>query len=82
MSFNVPHWGTIDSGQSFPVAFTFAGQNQGAIFAEGNPENPGGALVSDQEEIFMDNNGGTNYQFQLTNVGSSTSFGLDGGGLS
>lgn len=82
MAFNVAHWGTIQAGQSFPVGFTFGAKNQGALFAEGNPENPGGALISDQEAITMDNNGGTNYQFQLTNIGATTSFGLDGGGLS
>lgn len=81
MSFNVAHWGTIASGQSFQVGYTFGGQNKGAILAEGNPENPGGNLTSDQEGIIMTAGGGTNYRFQLTNIGSNTSYGLDGGGL-
>ena len=30
----------------------------------------------------MDNSGGTNYRFQLTNIGPvTTTYGLDGGGL-
>jgi hypothetical protein len=83
MGFNVAHWGTIASGQSFAVGYTFGGQNRGAQFAEGNPEDPLGDLISDQEGIYMDNGGGTNYRFQLTNIGPvTTTYGLDGGGLS
>ena len=47
MAFNVPHWGTIASGQSITIGYTFGGQNHGAQFAEGNPENPGCCLISD-----------------------------------
>jgi hypothetical protein len=83
MAFNVANWGTINSGQSFPVGYTFGGQNRGAQFAQGNPENPGATLISDQEAITMTGSGGTNYQFQLSNIGSAnTTYGLDGGGLS
>lgn len=83
MAFNVAHWGTINNGQSFPVGYTFGGQNKGALVAEGNPEDPSATLISDQEAITMTSSGTTNYQFQLTNIGpSNTTYGLDGGGLS
>ena len=82
MGFNVANWGTIAGGQSFPVGYTFGGKNHGAQFAEGNPENPGSLLVSDQEGISIDETGKTSYQFQLTCFGNSTVYGLDGGGLS
>jgi hypothetical protein len=75
VSFNVPNWGFIASGASFPVGYTFGGQNMGAQFAEGMPQNPGGVLISDQEGISMDFNGGINYQFTLTNWGLDTTFG-------
>lgn len=81
MAFNVPNWGTISGGQSFPVAYTFGGANHGAQFAEGSPQNPGAFLISDQEGISTDNGGGITYQFQLTCFGNSTVFSLDGGGL-
>lgn len=83
MAFNIPNAGTIDKGQSFIISYSFGGQNKGAQFAEGNPENPGATLISDQEGITMTSTGSTTYQFQLTNTGSSnTVFGVDGGGLS
>jgi hypothetical protein len=82
MSFNVAHFGAINSGQSITVGYTFGGQNRGAQFAEGNPEDPGAILISDQEGIAMDNSGATSYRFQLTNISAvNTTFGLDGGGL-
>jgi hypothetical protein len=82
MGFNVPGWGSIAANASFPVGYTFGGQNQGAQYAEGMPENPEGALISDQEGIWMDPNGNISYFFTLTNIGSNTVFGLDGGGFS
>ena len=82
MGFNVPNWGTIAAGTSMLLGYTFSGQDQGAQYAEGTPENPGGALVSDQEGIWMDPLGNISYFFTLTNIGNDTGFGLDGGGFS
>jgi hypothetical protein len=81
MAFNIAHWGTINPGASFPVAFGFNGQNLGVQYAQGNPENPNGDLKSTDQRIFTDANNATHYQFQLTNDGASTTFTLAGGGL-
>jgi hypothetical protein len=80
MAFNNPHWGTINSGQSFPVAITFGGQNRGAVFFECLPENPGGDLITSDFRIINRNNALT-YQITLRNVGANTSFSLNGGFL-
>jgi hypothetical protein len=81
MAFNITHWGTINSGASFPVAFGFNGQNRGVQYAQGNPENPNGSLITTDQRIFTNANNATTYQFQLTNVGANTTFTLAGGGL-
>ncbi len=82
MAFNVPNWGFIAGGASFPVGYTFNGEDRGAQCAEGKPENPLGNLISDRQQIFRGSDNRITYQFQLTNVGQNTTFMLCGGGLS
>jgi hypothetical protein len=83
MAYNV-HWGSIDSGATVFVAYVInGGQDQGAQFAQGSSENPGGDLVSDGHEKILssDGNNTVTYAFQLTNFGTATNYMLEGGGL-
>lgn len=82
MAYNVPNWGFIAAGQTINVCYLFdGGQDLGAQFAEGKPENPGGGyLRSSNHQIFF-NGSQIVYCFQLTNLGEDTTFMLCGGGL-
>ena len=83
MSYNVQNWGSI-SAHTGPIFVSYVmngGQNEGAQFAQGNPQSSGAFLVSSNHEIRL-NGGKTTYLFQLTNTGSQpTSYTLAGGGL-
>jgi len=84
VGYNVPNWGSI-SANAGPIFVGFlinGGQNNGAQFAQGNPQSDGAFLVSDGHEIDL-SGGQTSYWFQLTNTGGQpTSYTLAGGGLS
>jgi len=82
MAYNV-HWGTIAAGASFPVGYVLnGGQDFGAQYAQGSPENPGGNLVSENHQKILGDDGHTvTYIFQLTNFGTDTNYMLEGGGL-
>lgn len=82
MAYNVNNWGYVASGATIGVGFYWPGQDQGAQYAQGSPQNPGGDLISDGHEKSMDNTGQVFYGFTLTNRGLSTVFALEGGGLS
>ncbi len=82
MAYNV-HWGFIAAGASFPVGYLInGGQDFGAQFAQGSPENPGGDLVTGNHGKILDGNRKVTYWFDLSNRGTSTFYMLEGGGLS
>ena len=83
MAFNVPNWGFIAAGSTLVTGYLFgSGEDRGAQFAQGKPENPLGDIITDQQTIFRAEDNHIEYFIRLTNIGQNTTFMLCGGGLS
>jgi hypothetical protein len=83
MAYNVSNWGTVAADATIGVGFVFTGgSNEGAQFAQGNPEYRGACLRSDEFAIEMNENGETVYEITLSNLSDMpTWYALDGGGV-
>jgi hypothetical protein len=83
MAFNVPNWAFLAAGASnVPMGFFWQGQDHGAQFAQGSPQDNGGDLVTNGFEKTLDLQGQMIYTITVSNRGADTWMELEGGGLS
>ena len=73
----------LGPGQAWRYWVRFnGGSDEGAIFIEAHPWNPGGSLQVDDETITKNNDGTITYVVTVKNIGAfATNFGLSGGSV-